>query len=273
MACNFQANRGIFVGMNWKNLPVLLALFGIAMASTGVLAQPTLVDPIEVFEGSLDDPETEEIAIHWDVTNLTDDTLNLMVTRSIIQLVSPYNLPYNEQSPGSYDRFCWGPLCYPYGTTSSFSTEGYLVELLPNETDTTFIADFYPAGIAGVTAFNYCFHPVGWDNVSEAGTCQQVLFCLDAENCALNVDESAIQTSPLFPQPVTGISSFPYHLNGAPDAMLRIHSIAGHLVKSENLRAQHGIIYINADEFESGVYILSITARDGGQVSERFIVQ
>ena len=93
-------------------------------------AQPTLLHPIEVFEGSLDDPANEEIALHWDVTNLTDDTLSLMVTRNIIQLVSPYNLPYDQDAPGAYDRFCWGPLCYDYGQYSSFTTEGYLVELL-----------------------------------------------------------------------------------------------------------------------------------------------
>ena len=135
-----------------------------------------------------------------------------MVTRNIIQLVSPYNLPYDQDAPGAYDRFCWGPLCYDYGQYSSFTTEGYLVELFPNETDSTFIADYYPAGVAGVTALEYCFHPVG--DVA-AGTCQQVLYCLDAENCALNVNESTIDSSPLFPQPVTGLSSFPYQLNGA----------------------------------------------------------
>ena len=26
---------------------------------------------------------------------------------------------------------------------------------------TTFIADYYPADVAGVTALEYCFHPVG----------------------------------------------------------------------------------------------------------------
>ena len=240
------------------------------VAPSDAWAQPTLIDPIEVFEGSLDDPENDEIALHWDVTNLTDDTLSLMVTRNIVQLVSPYNLPWEEGQPGAYDRFCWGPLCYPYGTYSSFSTAGYLVELLPNETDTTFIADYYPAGVAGVTAFEYCFHPVG---EFAAGTCQQVLYCLDADNCALNVDEASVETEPMFPQPVTGISSFPYHLNGADEAQLTIHSAAGKLVEDQTLRAQQGIVYIDAARYPAGMYILSITTRDGQRVSEQFLVQ
>ncbi|HBP45852.1 MAG TPA: hypothetical protein DD635_08095, partial [Flavobacteriales bacterium] len=73
--------------------PVFSILLCAAMSPVVLWAQPTLVDPIEIFEGSLDDPNNEEIALHWDVANLTDDTLNLMVTRNIIQLVSPFNLP------------------------------------------------------------------------------------------------------------------------------------------------------------------------------------
>ena len=266
----FQANRGIFAPMISNKTPLMLALALQGLAASVLLAQPTLVDPIEIFEGSLDDPENNEIALHWDVTNLTDDTLNLMVTRNIVQLVSPYNLPYTDGEPGAYDRFCWGPLCYPFGTFSSFQTSGYLVELLPNETDTTFIADYYPAGVAGVTAFEYCFHPVG--NV-DAGTCQQVLFCLDAENCALDVHESALETTPIFPQPVTGISSFPYHLNGAAQAVLTIHNPSGQLVEQETLRAQHGIVYLDAADYSPGVYVLALTTEAGDRVVTQFLVR
>ena len=59
--------------MNRNNMPYIFAFLGIALTAGVAFAQPTLVDPIEVFEGSLDDPDTEEIALHWDVTNLTND--------------------------------------------------------------------------------------------------------------------------------------------------------------------------------------------------------
>ena len=52
-----------------------------------VFGQATLIDPVEVFQGSLSDPENDEVSLHWDVTNLTDDTLELMVVRNIIQAV------------------------------------------------------------------------------------------------------------------------------------------------------------------------------------------
>ncbi len=250
--------------------PVFSILLCAVISPVVFLAQPTLVDAIEIFEGSLDDPNNEEIALHWDVANLTDDTLNLMVTRNIIQLVSPFNLPYDEGAPGAYDRFCWGPLCYPYGQFSSFSTAGYLVELHPNETDTTFIADYYPAGIAGVTAFEYCFHPVG---DIPAGTCQQVLYCLDADNCALSVGESIINSSPIFPQPVTGLSSFPYQLNGSTRAELTIHNAGGQLIEQKTLRSQQGVVFIDAASYASGVYILSLMIPTGERVTEQFLVR
>ena len=145
-----------------------------------------------------------------------------------------------------------------------------MVELLPNETDTTFIADYYPADVAGVTAFEYCFHPVG--DVA-AGACQQVLYCLDAENCALNIAESTIKVSPLFPQPVRGLSSFPYQLNGASRAEFTIHNAAGQLIKQQTLRAQQGVVYIDAAEYPAGMYILSLTTPGGDRVGEQFLVQ
>jgi hypothetical protein len=250
-------------------------LFAAALSASFIadeaIAQPTLVDPIEVFEGSLDDPENAEIAIHWDVTNLTEDTLTLKVTRNIEQLVSPYNLPYDEDNEGAYDRFCWGPLCYPFGTFSSFDSEFYLVTLAPEETDTTFIADYYPAGVAGVTALEYCFHPV--DDI-DAGTCQMVLYCLDADNCALNVNEpnAAITSEPVFPQPVTGISSFPYHLNGATSATMTIFDGSGRTIEEAQLSAQHGVVYIDAAEWDAGIYIITLQTREGEGISERFVV-
>ena len=92
-------------------------LFAAALSASFIadeaIAQPTLVDPIEVFEGSLDDPENAEIAIHWDVTNLTEDTLTLKVTRNIEQLVSPYNLPYDEDNEGGIRPLLLGSIVLP----------------------------------------------------------------------------------------------------------------------------------------------------------------
>ena len=267
----FQANLGIFADMNELKSIFIAVSMSLGLVAGTVIAQPTLVDPIEVFEGSLSDPENAEIAIHWDVTNLTEDTLKLQVTRYISQLVSPYNLPFDDENEGAYDRFCWGPLCYPFGTFSSFEDDFYLVTLAPQGTDTTFIADYYPAGVAGVTALEYCFHP--GDDV-DAGTCQTVLYCLDAENCALDVGEEkpTVSGEPIFPQPVVGISSFPYHLNGANSATMSIFDSNGRRVETTQLTAQHGVVYIDASHWDAGFYILSLTTDQGTGISERFVV-
>ena len=66
-----HTNLGIFAPMKMKTL-FFSVLLSAVMGPAVLWAQPTLVDPIEVFEGSLDDPANEEIALHWDVTNLTE---------------------------------------------------------------------------------------------------------------------------------------------------------------------------------------------------------
>jgi hypothetical protein len=87
------------------------------------------------------------------------------------------------------------------------------------------------------------------------------------------VNESAIETSPVFPQPITGLSSFPYHLNGAVQAELIIHNAAGQAVEQRTLRAQHGVVYLQASDYPAGMYILSIITDEGQRVSEQFLVQ
>jgi hypothetical protein len=99
------------------------------------------------------------------------------------------------------------------------------------------------------------------------------LYCLDAENCALNVQESTIETTPLFPQPVTGLSSFPYQLNGATHAEMTIHNAAGQLVERQTLRAQQGIVYIDASAYPDGMYVLALTTPEGERVTEQFLVR
>lgn len=237
-----------------------------------VFGQATLIDPVEVFQGSLSDPENDEVSLHWDVTNLTDDTLELMVVRNIIQAVDVLNLPYVKGNPGAYDRFCWGPLCYPFGAFSSNSADNFLVTILPEGIDSSFVCDYYPVGIAGVTALEYCFTPA---TDLTAGVCHTVLFCLDAENCALGTseEEAQINWGNIAPQPVQGLSTLSYELEAGQSGDVKIFNASGQEVWAKAVNSAFGLIYINGNDFSEGLYFLTLNVDGKGKKTQKFIVQ
>ena len=233
--------------------------------------QATLVDPVEIFEGSLSNPENDEISLHWDVTNLTNDTLDLRVFRNIIQAVDVLNLPYQEGEPGAYDRFCWGPICYPIGSVSSNSSDNLLVTIAPGAVDTSFVCDYYPAGVAGVMALEYCFTPVV---DFDASVCHTVLFCLDAENCALgtNEEQSRVEWGNITPQPVRGLSSLSYTVKSGQSGVVKIFNSAGKEVWTKAVKESQGLIYINGDDFSEGLYFLSLAIDGVVDRTQKFVV-
>ena len=103
-------------------------------------AQPTIIAPSDTIFAALDTLNalhSGEISIHWDVVNELDSEMTLMCTRSFMDTVSPFNYPYVQSLPespveGAYEKFCWGPLCYNYGTDASSSPNASLLVSLPS---------------------------------------------------------------------------------------------------------------------------------------------
>lgn len=244
---------GIFTGMNRTKL--FLAALAVVCGG-GAWAQPTLVDPVDVVEGTLSDPQFDEVSVHWDVLNGTGEDLTLMVTRTLVQAVSPYNQPYVATAPGAYDRFCWGPLCYNFGTAASSTNASLLVTIAPGLANTTFVADYYHNDVAGMTAIEYCFHPVG---APEAGACHVVSYCMDAENCVLGTGADLVAQGPriagVSPQPLVGVGALQYDLAGAGKGRLRLVASSGMEVAAWDLEADRGSLFLSSDRLAPGLYI------------------
>ncbi|MAU77006.1 MAG: hypothetical protein CL831_09115 [Crocinitomicaceae bacterium] len=167
-----------------------------------VSAQPTIFtasDTVFVKLDTLNALYSGEISTPFDVVNETNSSMTLMCTRTFIDTVSPFNYPYVQSLPdfpveGSHEKFCWGPICYNYGTDASSSNASLLVNIPTGVTDNTFIAYFYPHNVLGTTTLEYCFHPVG--DIS-SGSCQQITYVISDEifgctiDIACNYDSSA----------------------------------------------------------------------------------
>lgn len=220
---------------------------------------PTLIDPVTVVES--DNLDSVMVA-EWLVTNATENVMTLSVQRNIIQTVDPFNLPYDITAEGAYERFCWGGTCYPYGTGPSVSS----LALVMAPGDTTglnftgspewLVSDYYPNGVAGATALEYCFSATE-QGVPEA--CHTVLFCAGMEpgECVLSVEEQAgLQLGSLAPNPVVGISALTY--SAPAGGALHILDLTGRTLKSVVLAPGGGSVWIDGTEFAPGTYLYAL---------------
>lgn len=244
--------RRILATMNrTKTLHLLTAACCTLMFGTAA-AQVTFVNAPDTVVGYLDVPEDDELSEHLDVQNTSGDTLVLMLTRLYVDTVSPYNYPYSFGAEGAYDRFCWGPLCYNYGSDNSSASANLLVTMAPGEVNNTLVADYYYNGVAGMSTLRYCLHGVEQD--PEAGSCHDVTFQVD-QNLSVATSES------LLPElTCTGPNQWSYHLLTAERGALEVHDLMGRLVWRQQLLSPAGTVALPASEWKSGQYVLSLEA-------------
>jgi hypothetical protein len=197
----------------------------------------------------------------------------LMVTRTVIEAVEPYNCPYNPAGEGAYDRFCWGPLCYDYCSTSSNNSPQFLVEILPGDTNTSFISDYYHQGIPGKTELKYCFQPLS--GVKD-GVCHTVAFCVDQEGeCVVGTGQELEHKAELglvFPQPVSGLSSLRFDLGRAVHGTLVIRDLMGKTLREVPLTTAEGVVFIQGEDYANGVYFCTLEAYGKTIATRRFSI-
>ncbi|MBC8151122.1 MAG: hypothetical protein H8E97_07525 [Bacteroidetes bacterium] len=242
-------------------------------------AQLTIISPTDTIFASLDtlnELHSGEISLNWDVVNESNSEMTLMCSRTFIDTVSPYNYPYVQSLPealveGAYEKFCWGPLCYNYGTDASSQNPSLLVNLPAGATDTTFIAYYYPNNVLGTTTIEYCFHPV--DDVA-AGSCHQITYVSTAtasiENNLDNLGVSSIAT--VYPNPMTGTGWLEYDILIGATGDVVFRDLAGKEMMRESGLVLSGKIAINSDKFAQGIGFYTLEINGIAIRTERFVV-
>ena len=158
---------------------VALVIFSVLVWSgswNSVAGQFALVDAPTEATAIAGSEAADELTVGWGVTNTGAQTAFLMVTRTIESTVQPWNCPQQAGNAGAYERFCWGPICYPYCSGASSDSPANLVAIAPGDTNWTFVADYYPDEIIGTTSLSYCFHPLSG---VESGVCHTMSFTLE----------------------------------------------------------------------------------------------
>lgn len=234
---------------------VALLFTTIALSQSGLV----FVNPVDTVVGYTDVLEDSELSVHFDVQNTGEDTLVLMATRLFVDTVSPFNLPYVTNGEGAYERFCWGPLCYNYGTTSSSQNAAMLVTMLPGAIDSSLVADYYYNGVLGTTTMRYCLHGVGEE--PESGACHDLTFTVEG---ALSVPVVEAEAT------IRRLSEaiWQFDLQRASKGTFRVLDLQGRVVHEVVLNVSSGQIQLPQASWPEGIYVVALDAPGFGRATE-----
>ncbi|MGB1480604.1 MAG: T9SS type A sorting domain-containing protein [Flavobacteriales bacterium] len=236
---------------NWIQRCVLVGLFG-AFAG-GFWGQATIVDAPDTIYVALDTLSgSGAVEAHWTVANNTDSPLSLMVTRNLIDTVSPFNYPYQSGDPGAFERFCWGPTCFNYGTDSSPANAAFFVNLNSGLSDDSFRSDYYPNGVVGSTTLEYCFHEEG---ALAFGACHQITFVSVATASVEALSRKTPSIDRLSPNPATDLLTVTW--NNAETGVLEFRNLVGQVVKTEQVLGGVSSQHVNLDGLSDGIWLVS----------------
>ena len=224
----------------------ILLVASILTASVVTYSQLELNGTTDIITGQLTVAEDSELDVAWDVINAGSTTLTLRAYRNVMQEVS-----------GSSNHFCWGILCYGSSTDTSSANANLMVTMAPNHVESTFHGFYFHYGTAGHTMIEYCFFD---NNDPEIKVCHVVNYCID-DACIIGVNESEFEVTlgQVSPNPVSSRGIIEYSLSSLPEnARVVIHNLIGDVVKEIKLDNKNGVIFIDAADFNAGVYFYTL---------------
>lgn len=231
------------------------------------LGQIDIVFEADTIYVTLEEMESNLVEAHGDVTNTSGGHLSLMCTRTFVEQTDPFNYPYVPGEPGSYERFCWGELCYPNGTDASPSNETMLVTIPNGVTNSTFYADLYPNGVTGTTTMEYCFHTVD----GTVSACETLTFIVSTQSVETDAAQAdAIEA--IYPNPLVGNGFVEYNVPAGKTASIVVRDITGRVLATEQNLNSTGKLAINAEEFSAGLCFVSIEIEGSLVATEQFLV-
>ena len=243
------------------------AIYAATMTTHAQVAPATLVNAPDTVYVSLDTLSgVGVIDTHWNVLNETEDTLELMVTRTFLDTVSPFNYPYVSGASGSYERFCWGATCFNFGTDASPANPAFLVTLEPGEETDTFISDFYPNGVTGTSTLRYCFHQ---DGPPSLGACHDITFVVDGTVGVATQEAVRPALTTMLPNPATDEVSVRF--SQAVSGVLEFRNLVGQVCRTERVQAGVTTQRFNVQDMADGIWLVTYKV-DGVAVSTKRLV-
>ncbi len=233
----------------------LLALFA-AFSISGAVAQTTLQiqnAPATVY-GTF--TQASPLAVTFPVVNTGTQPLSIKVARKMISEVM-----------GSENNICWGINCYPPFVSVSPDAE----TINAGATNNSFIGDYTPNNMPGVTIIKYSFF-------KEVGATDSVHVTVrfDATASMLStrkdLNASGVSIGAASPNPASNLTSVQFSLPAnSRNNKLRIFNAIGGLVKEVELVQKQGTAIITTSNLPNGVYFYTLQV-DGRSVETKKLI-
>ena len=250
----------------------ILGLF-VSMSAQAQFSAPTLLGTTDTVYIDLDTlGAAGVVAVYWDVLNDTEETLDLMVTRALVDTVSPFNYPFETDEDGvplegSYERFCWGQSCFNFGTDASPAIPGFFVTLEPGDTTDTFVSDFYPNGVTGTTTLGYCFHQ---DGPPSLGACHELTFVVTGSvDAVTSPTQAKTGIAQMMPNPAS--DAVQIRFENARDGVIEFRNLVGQVCRTEMVQAGANLQRLDLEGMADGIWLVSYKV-DGLAVSTKRLV-
>ena len=225
-----------------------------------------ILDAPDTVQVSLDTLVSPDVQAYWDVTNVGEESLDVMVTRSFMEMADPFNFPYVRRRARIVRALLLGTLVLPVWHRGVGRPRFGFGHLAPADTNNTFKADFYPNGVAGVTTIKYCFQTPG---DPENAVCHEVTFVVDATSDVTELSTGVVCS--LMPNPATDMVTL--SMDRALDGVVEFRNLVGQVAKRERIQAGVTQQAVNLDGLTEGIWLVSVASEGRVLATQRLVIR
>ena len=196
------------------------------------------------------DPDTYDYTVHMNIRNLTNNDLDVIVEREII-----------DNLEGTLIYFCWGQCLDPSANMGGPVT-------IPAQTLSTEDLSFHVMFEEGV----YGMVRVRYSAFSRSNPDERISLIVESGNNT-SVAENTVYLGSAYPNPASSQVHFDYKANGNANINVVVYNLLGQEVKSQLVNGIQGRINIAVDDLQPGIYFCRFLANTEVVKTEKFIVK
>lgn len=186
-----------------------------------------------------------------------------------------YRIYLERQQIGSSQeaRICHGDDCFKGKAISRKDLSPGLTSMVnPGETDKSISLVLESGLIHGVSSVTYRLENI--DNPNDFTTFEINYEVNDSADERLLYSSKNVDLSDVYPNPVTDVAIFDYHLkDDSKEAKIIIHNVLGSIAGEYNLSPYEHQLKVSVEKFNPGVYFYSLYIDNEGVATKKLVVR
>lgn len=194
-----------------------------------------------------------EFIQHFQVRNLTDHTLNVMLRKEVI-----------DDLEGVINYFCWGSCYTPEVTVSLHPVE--VAGMTLSSEDLSFHA-MYEESVFGKVFVKYSLY-----DIDTPDDCTTIYVCFNKSGEGI-IETPAVNFGQAYPNPASSVVNFDYTMPASSHLTAVIYNIVGQEVMRQELNTFEGRLTLSVNEFQDGIYFCNLTQNGQTITTLKFVVK